>query len=329
MNIQPHDILDLVHGALYTAITEEGEIRFARFTEEQKENYAQKQDKFGLRCNSSSSIILDFYSDTDHLSFEAELSSATSLTHGAFDLLVDDVLIDSVPVEVDTCRTVSFNLPAGEHRITVYLPWSTATVLRHLEIDDGASLFPVEKGLRILSIGDSITQGYTAVHPSMTYVSCMARFLNAEVLNQGIGGYQFFEESLNGAPDWQPDLITLAYGTNDFSCIATAKEYETQVRTYMQKLTATYPDTPILAITPIYRGDKPIDELIQEKDYTFLDAMDILHRVFAQFEQVTVVDGLSFFPRHTDFFVPDYLHPNDLGFSIYGQAISNEILKML
>ena len=328
MNIEPYDILDLVHGALYTAITEQGEIRFARFTEEQKENYARKEEKFVLRCNSSSSIILDFYSDTNHFSFEAELITATSQSCGAFDLLVDNVLIDSVPVKVDTCRTISLNLPAGEHRITVYLPWNTATVLRHFEIDEGASLIPIEKGLRILSIGDSITQGYTAAHPAMTYVNCMARRLNAEVLNQGVGGYQFFEESLNGAPDWQPDLITLAYGTNDFAHIRTAKEYETQVRTYMQKLTATYPDTPILAITPIYRGDKPVSTIIKGKDYTFFDAMEILHGVFAEFQQVKVLDGLSFFPHHADFFVSDFLHPNDLGFSLYAQAVSDEILKM-
>ncbi len=326
MNIEPYDILDLVHGALYTAVTEEGQVRFARFTEQQKENYALKN--FAHKCDGSSGITLDFYSDTNRFSFEAELSRAASRLCGDFDLWVDGVFVDSIQVAIDCCSNISFDLPQGEHRITLYLPWSSITVLRNLEIDDGATLTPVEKGMRILALGDSITQGSIAAHPSMTYVNSVARRLNAEVLNQGIGGYQFLKESLLGAPDWQPDLITLAYGTNDFSLISSANEYKAQVRTYMQTLTASYPDTPILAITPIYRGDMSINTIIKDKDYTFLDAMDILRGVFAEFEQVEVLDGLSFFPHHADFFAPDFLHPNDLGFSLYAQAVSDKILKM-
>ncbi len=329
MKPEAFDILDLVHGALHTAVTAEGEVRFIRFTEEQKENYALANKAFARKCDGSVGVMLDFWSDTDTLSFEAEFSKTTSHDFAVIDLMVDDVLFDSFRAEEYGSHAVSFALPAGEHRITVCLPWSTATVLRDVCIDDGATLTPVERGMRILAIGDSITQGSVAEHPSMTYVSCVARALNAEVLNQGIGGFQFYKESLSGAPDWQPDLITLAYGTNDFSTIANKEAFAEQVREYMQALTAAYPDTPVLAITPIYREDLPIDTLVRDKDYTFTEAMDILRGIFADFPQVTVMDGLTFFPHHTDFLKPDKLHPNDLGFVLYGEAVAATIRNLM
>ena len=331
MRIEPFDLLDLVHGALHTALTEEGELRFARFTEEQKEGYGlRKPDHgFSVKCTGTPGVMLDFVSDTDRLSFEAEFSKTTSHDFAVMDLWVDNVLLSSFRAEEYGKHTVSFSLPQGQHRITLYLPWSTSTVLRNVEIDDGASLIPVERSLRILALGDSITQGSVAEHPSLTYVSCMARELNAEVLNQGIGGYCFYKESLQGAPDWMPDLVTLAYGTNDFSILNTKAEFEAQVRDYMQALTAAYPDTPILAITPIRRFDLPINELVCGKDYTFTDAMAILHRVFAEYPQISILDGLSFFPHHPDFLLPDKLHPNDLGFALYGRAVAEKIKSLL
>ena len=267
MRIEPFDIMDLVHGSLHTAVTAEGEVRFARFTEEQKETYYNSSEIFGLKCSSSASVMLDFYSDTDFVEFEAELIKCTSHSFAAIDLLVDNVLYDSIKTENPTCQTIRFSLPQGMHRITLVLPWSSITLLRNLTVSDDAQLIPIEKGLRILALGDSITQGSICLHPSMSYVSYIARNLDAEVLNQGVGGYQFLKESLLGAPDWQPDLITLAYGTNDFSLINRKADFAKQVSEYVDTLCATYPDTTILAITPIYRGDLPTEEKMPEKDY--------------------------------------------------------------
>ncbi len=329
MRPEPIDLLDLTHGALHTALTEEGELRFARFTEEQKAAYAKYQPGFEKKCDGTAGVILEFISDTDHFSFDATFSPCTTRHQPLIDLLVDGLLYDSRQVEEYGRYSFTFSLPQGEHRITLCLPWRCITTLQNITLDDGAFLLPTERGIRILALGDSITQGSVSLHPSQTYVGRMATDLHAEVLNQGMGGYQFLKESLNGAPDWQPDLITLAYGTNDFSIIHKKEDFIRQVTEYMERLTALYPDTPILGITPIYRGDLPTETLMEGKDYTFMEALDALRQIYAAYPNVTVLDGLSFFPRHPDFFVPDYLHPNDAGFILYADAVVAAITDLL
>ena len=49
----------------------------------------------------------------------------------------------------------------------------------------------------MICFGDSITQGYTSKFSSLSYVNQVARALNAEVVNQGIGGYYFNEATID------------------------------------------------------------------------------------------------------------------------------------
>ncbi|MBQ6947374.1 MAG: hypothetical protein IJN42_04925, partial [Clostridia bacterium] len=189
MLIPPYELMDLVHGALHTAVTAEGEMRFARFTEAQKEAYSHYQKDFELKCDGTAGITVEMISNTDHLTFDAVFSPCTSRHEPMIDLLVDGLLYESRQVKDYGKYNFSFSIPKGEHHITLCLPWRCITTLQNLSIDDGSAWVPVEKGLRILALGDSITQGSVSLHPSLTYVNQMALKLNAEVLNQGMGGY--------------------------------------------------------------------------------------------------------------------------------------------
>ena len=85
-----------------------------------------------------------------------------------------------------------FELPAGQHRVTVYFPWSAQTVVSEVHLSDGASIIPVEKNLKMLCFGDSITHGYDALYPSDKYITKIARMLDAQEYNKAIGGEIFF-----------------------------------------------------------------------------------------------------------------------------------------
>ena len=329
MKLTPDQILDIVHNTLFTSVTPEGKVNFYRFSVTQQKAYAGRSENFGQKCYASAGVMLDMITDSDLISFQAEFGVGSSRKYAVIDLLVDGVLVETYRKDSLGTDHISFHLPQGEHRITLVLPWSATTTLWDLTLSDGASLLPVEKNPRILALGDSITQGYISEHPSCSYVSHYALALDAEVLNQGIGGYEFFKESVDPELGWQPDIITLAYGTNDYSHNNSLAVFTEQVKSYVEALVSAFPGTPVLAITPIYRSEetRKIKEL--DKDYTFEDAINKLHEIYAAYPQIRVLDGMSFYPHPIDFFAPDWLHPNDLGFAYYGQAVTNALKEML
>lgn len=329
MNLNKPQILSIVHNALTTTV-QDGIVTFTRFTAAQEKTYYKDSPDYFVRCGASANITLDFFTDADTLSFSAEFAPGSSQNESGIDLCIDGVLTEYHPIDFETDESFSFSLPAGQHRITVFLPWNAKTILKDIAVlPDSATVSPVEKQLRILAFGDSITQGYIARHPSASYVSLFAEALQAEVLNQGIAGYIFNAKTLQKAPDWRPDIITVAYGTNDFSHTDSQSVFQREVSDYIKTLTETYPNVPILGILPIYRYDDGIDEKAARKDYTFDEACEFIKSQYSLYPQCRILDGRSFHPRPADFYAADYLHPNDLGFSFYGAAVKESLLQLI
>ena len=154
----------------------------------------------------------------------------------------------------------------------------------------------------------------------------MTRALDAEVLNQGVGGYCFYEKSLTEPIPYAPDLILLAYGTNDYSGVETTAAYEARLRGYMKRLAELFPGVPVLQLLPIWRNDLSFHYKEKARDYTLEDARNIIRRVAAEYPNITVADVNM--PQDQDFFAPDWVHPNDLGFQIFGERVIEQIREM-
>ena len=89
---------------------------------------------------------------------------------------------------------LEYELPEGDKRVTVYLPADATVVIKDFDIDGGYT--PVKKGMKVLWLGDSITQGFGPLRTSCTYVSVANRLLDYDIINQGIGGYVYDKNSL-------------------------------------------------------------------------------------------------------------------------------------
>ena len=326
--IDTETALDLVHNALFTWSDESG-LQFSRFSEQQKVAYAKRSGtRFAQHVTGASNITLEMITDSDVLAFDISLCESSSGRFTAIDFLVDGVLYDSVSFAHPYRKTsVCFKAPSGTHRLTVYFPWCAAGKIQNLAVAENSFVMPTEKSVRILALGDSITQGYLSRHPSLSYIGRITETMNAEVLNQGIGGYRFFAESLCDDVAFYPDVITLAYGTNDYTFVETEAEFVRYAVTYLKRLNLLYPDTPVLMITPIYRQDQ--DLVLVKHNYSFERATALLKECAKPYSNITVLEGLSFFPHHTDFLSEDRLHPNDLGFSLYAQAVEGALKNIL
>lgn len=325
---------DQIHAAARgtVRVTEEnGVFRFYRFTEAQSAAYlAVGRRDFYEKSFASAGVRLAFFSNTEHLSFSFKPYSGSSRKWFSFDVCANGRIVahgeydrenDPATFRMDAA------LPAGEKKVEVYLPFSARVDLSDVAVDDGATFAPAPRAHTMIEFGDSITHGYDAHYPSLSYANRLAAMLDADPVNKGIGGDVFFPALLDGADACNaPDYVTVAYGTNDWGHRDPA-ETETAIRDFFQKLSARYPAAKIFAIGPIWRGDGEKTTTPFHAPVRVMESK-IRERV-ADLPNVTVIPGEYLVPHSPDFFIPDCLHPNDFGFCLYAANLYEEIKKHL
>jgi hypothetical protein len=127
------------------------------------------------------------------------------------------------------------------------------------------------------------------------------------------------------ADEMNPDYITVAYGTNDWSH-RPYDDVKESCRAFYKKLSELYPNSKIFAITPIWRASHMRKTEFGAPTYK---VDDMIREVCADLPNVTVITGWKFTPAHSDFYEDQTLHPNDLGFGIYTQNLYAELKKYL
>ncbi len=299
-----------------------GRVLFHRFTKEQERAYFYRSSDFSKKTFASAGVFLEFRTDSENLFLAAHLNSASSRGFYGCDVLVDGKLTacekGAFPEGSAECDLeLSASLGKGEKRVTVRLPWSAQTALESLELDDWASIKPVKREKNIIMFGDSITQGYDSQNPSMSYASRLCDALSFNAVIKAIGGEMFWPELAGMKDDIMPDLITVAYGTNDWTLIGKV-EFEANCRAFYERLSLNYPDVNIYAITPIWRADHNMDA---QKEYPFKYVAEFINRVAKGLDNITVIDGYDFIPKDTALFSDGYLHPNDDGFAYHADSI--------
>ncbi|MBR2354637.1 MAG: SGNH/GDSL hydrolase family protein [Clostridia bacterium] len=325
MNLSNEQIRMLVKGAASYEECAEG-LRLHRFTKQEREYYKTVSEDFYMKAHSSSGVRLEFTTDSRRFSFAALTAPGSSRPFCHFDLYRDGIYMGQVGTEqMGSGVAGEFDLGEGEKELRLYFPWSAAPTLTRVTLDDGASFAPLKKAHTMLIYGDSITQGYDTHHPSLSYASLLTDALDAEGFNKAIGGEFFCPGLVEAGDGTAPDIITVAYGTNDWSK-KTKEEFETNCRGFYETLSRKYPDAKIFAITPIWRGDcqKRITEAGE-----FPRIAKTIEAVAASLPNVTVLHGYDCVPKEERFFADLYLHPNDEGFVHYFEGIYQQIKQYM
>ncbi len=292
-----------------------GEFSFIRF-----ENTAR--DFYKSVGHSTASVMLDFLTDSENISFDFRCIKRVDRNHAFFDIYENDVLIahtgkECEPEEEEFAGHFESKLSVGEKRIRVYFPNLFEGRISNFCLDEGSAVKRSEKNTKLLMMGDSITHGYDAHFPSLSYANTVARDLNFDLTNQAIGGEMFKTDSLPQTSSLDPDYITVAYGTNDWSWShKTLKECKANAVSYFEKLKNLYPKSRIVYISPLYRGDNT--RITETGDFT--GAVECFSAVARSFG-ADIIDGRELIPHSPSVFEDKYLHPNDLGFTQYAKAL--------
>lgn len=313
-------------------ITEEnGAIRFFRFTEEQTQMYSGVSRDFHKKTYATAGVKLKFTTNSKNLSLSVEARSGSSRSFFDHDIAINGELKYKLSGDLKdgdvmaTVKTVSgsYDLGEGEKTVCIYFPWSAESRLLSLELDDGASFAPVPYSRKMIIFGDSITHGYDSKNPSLSYASILADYLDANAVNKGIGG-EVFRPALCALPEnFTPDVISVAYGTNDWS-LTDRETFEKNSEEFYTTLARLYPNAKIISLAPLYRVDYqketrigPFDEIVKK-----------FREIEKKIPNMTVIDCFGFLPQDKTMFLDLKIHPSNEGFSYYAKGVINAIKDM-
>ena len=328
MILSKETLENITLGHLFTEVDEDGYITFSRFTAVQKEYYAKRNPEALPKLFTAAGMRFDFCTDAESFSFDYKMKLTTSRMFFSMDLYVDGALVRHYDPEAKqtTCeRNICFTLPEGFHRVTLYLPNLTCFALKNAMLEGATVLTPVKPTKKILFMGDSITQGYDAVYPSLSYVNCLSRHFDAEVLNQAIGGEVFDPDLVDTDIKFEPDLIVLAYGTNDWCKAKSREEILEKEAALIDRVKPLARTVHIVCVSPIWRGD---DVFIQSAAGDFRE-ITLAIGATAKRKRIIHVDGYDLVAHLPEFFSDKYLHPNDLGFMVYAENLAKELKKYI
>ncbi|MBQ8636933.1 MAG: SGNH/GDSL hydrolase family protein [Clostridia bacterium] len=292
----------------------DGYLEGYHFTKEQIEYLSSLTEFWAERCRVTNAKTLEFTTSATEFSFEYKVLPTPAMD--TVELMVDGVLMKIYNTkEMSAEGKMTFEMPEGEKSVVVYLTGDCKIGIRNFEIN--ADYKPAKKGDKVLWIGDSITQGYGPYRTAHMYVSSANRYLNYDIINQGVGGYRYDAKLLCEMPGYKPDKIIVAYGTNQYNEDGAAETVEC----FYEKLRELYGEIPVLCITPIWRGD-------QSETYDIFKGFgETIIKICERYKNIKVVDGLKLVPHLYEYFL-DGLHPNALGGEVYGRNLVEEIKKI-
>ena len=331
----------LTLGAETVTFSEEGAY-LERFIHAEKECCAAN-GRHPVRVGATAGMRLSFVTDSPRLTLGVLICNETELKDSAaIDVKVNGAYVGGIANFTEdgkgvfpdgTVREVEernyphgsfskeFSLGEGEKTVSIYLTYPSRTLITELSVEDGALVRPNRPKLRHLIYGDSITHGYNATHPTRSYVALLDDFLDAESFHKGVDGGTYFAPLAAAAPRREYDLVTVAYGTNDWDRVA-FDTFAKESSEFLATLASRYPTAKIYVLTPTWRAD---NQPKQRPHGTMEEYREVLAAECEKYPNMRVIHCKDLIPHDPAMFEDRRLHPNDEGFSHYAKGLIEAI----
>jgi hypothetical protein len=194
---------------------------------------------------------------------------------------------------------------------------------------DKAARFEKARGFAVpkpvVFYGTSITQGGCASRPGMSYQAILGRILNVDFVNLGFSG------NGKGEPD-----VAAAVSQIDASCFVldfaqnngTVASLRQVYAPFLETLRRVHPETPVLAITPIF-STREINGLGENEGMREHIRQVVSQRIGAGDRNLQLVEGTDLLGASRGDGLVDGSHPNDLGFEWMAEGLAPRLRRML
>ena len=306
--------------------------KFFRFTDKEEKAAPDMLMKY------TAGVWIECKTDAKSLKLKVRVSDPIGVrTYFSFDVFKNSALVGTIqnlPDEslvgnytVVPCTLGEFegeiNLGDGDGEIKILLPHSLIGEIKEIELVGATYAEPIKRDKLYIAIGDSITQGYDALHPSSTYTYKIANMLSANCINKAIAGAVFNPSLLAAADEHNPDYVSVAYGTNDWSMLSRAVFIENATE-FFNILVEKYPTAQISVISPVWRGDSCIITAMGE----FPIVSAILQDICEKHPRLKFIEGLDLIPHAPEMYGDLILHPSDEGFKHYFKGLEKQIFEI-
>lgn len=330
MKLSTEQIKKLTRGAS-DVISEDGKIKFLRFTEREMP-YVNNPNLLY-----TAGIQLEFRTDGEILKLKINTTTITKCSFFCFDIFVNGKLIGCIRnINDEECignyaekeYTVGtyegeFELGKGDKTVRILFPHSVISDIINIEVTEPSYIEPVRKEKSLIVYGDSISQGFDAVHPSSAYAVRLADALDAELFNKTLGGGICNPELAIAGGDIDADYVVIAYGTNDWNTC----ERDVFVKNsdeFIKAISKNYPKAQIFVLSPIWR--KSIND---SKPFgSFSEVEKILVETCCRYERAIHIPGINLVPHDENLFGDLRIHPSDKGFEYYFENLMKNIKEL-
>ncbi len=216
--------------------------------------------------------------------------------------------------------------PAGRMRdCTLYLSLYKPVKVIAVGVEEGAKVEkarPYALSKPVVFYGTSITQGGCASRAAMSYQAMLERMLNVDFVNLGFSGNGKGEpEVARAVAEIDAACFVLDFAQNNRLVESLEKVYAP----FIETLREGHPETPIVAITPIYTTG--MDGMVEAMRVHIRKVVSA--RIAAGDRRLQLVEGTDLLgPGRGDGLV-DGTHPNDLGFRWMAEGLAERLKKVL
>lgn len=237
------------------------------------------------------------------------------------------------PTRTDYGMKAMAVLPAGMKDIIINFPIGSSVEELYVGLEDWAKL---EAGSEythaspVLYYGSSITHGYSASRPGMTYEALISQRLDCDFINLGFSGRAHGEPEMADICASFEDLSAFVfdYDHNSPSVAALEATHEP----FFLRFRQSHPTTPVIFLSRpnfdmiLQPGNPPIE---------YINRREVIYRTYKNAIErgdlnVYFIDGESLFcGALRDQCTMDGAHPNDLGFSRMADRIGEYISRIL
>ncbi len=326
------DASGLLHGALRATRGADGLTRPSRFTETQVRELAGlaawHPRLYREMAACTSGICLDMVTDCAHLALEVVPDPFPSGTvamlrdllahdpearppYDGFSLVADGKKLGvRVPGEDGFARFAAGAFPGKTRRVRIWLPCLTGCKLGRIQ-GDGSYIDPVPANKALLVLGDSISQGFTALDPALTWPALLADNLGFTLVNQGVGGQVFQPGSVaDVAQAVDAAALVVEFGANYRFEPCRADSVERDADAFFREVSRAFPSTPTLVVTPLFHTE---DVYPTHPQSCFADVARIIASAAAPHAQMHVVDGDGILPTNPAILADGSDHPGVVG----------------